>query len=99
MSTHQRVARLQLRALDRARTKCNHAHFNRRAIRADWWVSYRRHLRLHGWIDRRVEQSDLRRRYSVYRAVRVGTDTRRLADYGHPARARRVRTLHHRDRL
>ena len=56
------------------------AHADRRPVRADRRLSDRRHLRLHGGTDRRVEQPDLRRRHSVDRAVRVGSSLRGPAD-------------------
>ncbi len=71
----RRVARLHVRALDGARAERGDAHADRRAVRAHRRLPHRRHLRLHGGADRRVEQPDLGRRHPVDRAVRV--DARR----------------------
>jgi hypothetical protein len=99
VSTHQRMVGLHVCAVDSARTKCSFAHIDSGAVRIARRVSHRRNLWLHGRIDRRVKQSDLRRRHSVDRDVCINTNPRGISNCGHKSGAGRLCTFHNVDRL
>lgn len=100
MPPHHRMACLLVRAVyGRPCAKRLEAYAYRRTVRAVRRFSHRRNLRLHGRIDRRFKQSDLGRRHSVDRAMRISTHLRCVADNGDPARTRRLRSLRDGDRL